>query len=332
MMSVVFLAGPLSGLVSQPKPSVGWALTCLALSQLAQPIVGVFSDACKSTLGRRRPYMIAGCAVAATSMMMLGWSKSLAAIFVSRESSAHTTVTLAFAVFAIYALDFSINVVQAVDRSLLVDVVPPHLQADANAWASRMFGVGAVSGYWVGGLDLVYWTRGWLGDEQLKVLTLITTSLLIVCHLVTILCVRERVLISSTNGTNGRSSGSTWRVATLGVWHDIWHMMRNLPRPIRQLFHVQFCNWIGWFPVLFFSSTWVSTHTVWPLSVMRLTVYITGGRDVCQGTFVRHHWREPAEDPARRHSRRQSRHAPALSRLSLRIDHRATHRGAFDTV
>jgi hypothetical protein len=38
--------------------------------------------------------------------------------------------------------DFSVNVVQAMDRSLLVDVIAPALQPAANAWASRMFGFG----------------------------------------------------------------------------------------------------------------------------------------------------------------------------------------------
>ena len=75
------------------------------------------------------------------------------------------------------------------DRALLVDVIPPEQQATANAWASRMFGVGcesnrdslliscsrtqtppsAVFGFWIGGVDLVRVTGGFLGDEQLKV-------------------------------------------------------------------------------------------------------------------------------------------------------------------
>lgn len=38
--------------------------------------------------------------------------------------------------------DFSVNVIQAMDRSLLVDVVPAAQQPAANAWASRMFGFG----------------------------------------------------------------------------------------------------------------------------------------------------------------------------------------------
>ena len=62
MMSVVFLAGPLSGLI-------------------VQPLVGVLSDGCKSRLGRRRPFMIGGCILTSLSVMTLGWSKEIAALF-----------------------------------------------------------------------------------------------------------------------------------------------------------------------------------------------------------------------------------------------------------
>lgn len=62
MMSIVFLAGPLSGLI-------------------VQPLVGVLSDRCKSTLGRRRPFIVAGCACSSVSVLMLGWSKEIAAVF-----------------------------------------------------------------------------------------------------------------------------------------------------------------------------------------------------------------------------------------------------------
>jgi hypothetical protein len=62
MMSVVFLAGPLSGLI-------------------VQPLVGVLSDGCKSRLGRRRPFIIGGCILTSLSVMTLGWSKEIAALF-----------------------------------------------------------------------------------------------------------------------------------------------------------------------------------------------------------------------------------------------------------
>jgi hypothetical protein len=149
--------------------------------------------------------------------------------------------------------DFSINVVQAVDRFLLVDVVPSHQQADANAWASRLGGIGGVIGYWIGGVDLVYWTAGWLGSDQLKVLTLFTVFFLWVTHIVTIVCVGERVLISQHDELEGQSGYAAVRAA-----EDIRTTLITLPRPIQQVFNIQFMSWIGWFPILFFGTAWIA--------------------------------------------------------------------------
>jgi solute carrier family 45, member 1/2/4 len=46
-------------------------------------------------------------------------------------------------------MDFAINAAMAVDRALLVDMVPPSKQALANAWAARMGGIGSVVGFFV---------------------------------------------------------------------------------------------------------------------------------------------------------------------------------------
>ena len=131
--------------------------------------------------------------------------------------------------------DFSINVVQAMDRSLLVDVCPPALQPAANAWASRAFGFGAVFGYWFGGIDLVGLTGGHLGGDQLKVLTFFTAFFLVTTHAVTAACVQERVLISREDSTALEEGESpTWKA--LG---EIWTTFRTLPRPIQQVLNVQ---------------------------------------------------------------------------------------------
>ena len=62
-LSLVWVAGPLSGLV-------------------VQPIIGQLSDRSTSKYGRRRPYMIGGTAAVATCYIILGWAKEIVAYFV----------------------------------------------------------------------------------------------------------------------------------------------------------------------------------------------------------------------------------------------------------
>ena len=239
-MSFVFMAGPLSGLI-------------------VQPLVGVLSDSSRSTFGRRRPFIFGGCVVSSLAVLLLGWAREVAALFTTTGTTAHSRLTITFAILSIYVMyalvstllrsryialcsytpcdhdsDFSINVVQAMDRSLLVDVVPPHLQAAANAWASRMFGIGAVAGYWIGGLDLPTLTGKFFGEEQLKVLTFFTAFFLCATHAVTVFCVTERVLISKEDDEVKQGVNS----AKLAVM-NIWTTLREMPRPIQQVLNVQ---------------------------------------------------------------------------------------------
>lgn len=78
----------------------------------------------------------------------------------------NNVLTIWLAVLSIYLIDFSINAgessifsslagtpivssVMAVDRALLVDVLPRAEQAKGNAWAAIMIGLGGVSGFFL---------------------------------------------------------------------------------------------------------------------------------------------------------------------------------------
>lgn len=63
-MAVVFVAGPLSGLVMQP-------------------VIGILTDSNTSKWGRRRPYMIIGTILCVFAMSLLGWTKEVAGFFTS---------------------------------------------------------------------------------------------------------------------------------------------------------------------------------------------------------------------------------------------------------
>ena len=103
--ALVFVAGPLSGLIMQP-------------------IIGAFADHSTSKYGRRRPYIISATFISALSILLLGYTRHVASVFTSLNTKAvsltftfdslltttkNDDLTIILAVFAVYFIDFSIN-------------------------------------------------------------------------------------------------------------------------------------------------------------------------------------------------------------------------------
>ncbi|KAF1803082.1 major facilitator superfamily domain-containing protein [Mucor lusitanicus] len=232
-MSLVWIAGPLSGLIMQP-------------------IVGVISDGCRSKWGRRRPFLVGGSIIVVLSLLAIGWTRELTHFFTnSEEGDTFKTVSIIIAIASIYILDFSVNCVQASCRALIVDSLPPSQQEDGTAWAGRMVGLGNVAGYFMGYADLVR-VFPFFGDTQLKVLCVFATIVLLGCDFITCYTVKEKVFkIDYTNGSRKKRS-------PFALFSDIFRNIWHLPKPIQRICNVQFFAWIGWFPFLFYSTTWVA--------------------------------------------------------------------------
>ncbi|KAJ7120253.1 major facilitator superfamily domain-containing protein [Mycena epipterygia] len=228
-MAIVFLAGPLSGF-------------------LIQPLIGVLADNSTSRWGRRRPYMLGGCALCIASMLLLGYTREFAALFTGRSNHTNDVATVWLAVLSIYLIDFSVNAVQAVDRALLVDTLPPAMQASGNAWAATMLGIGSVVGFFVGNLDLPSFLP-FLGSSELQVLSVIVSVLILLGHLTTTALVTEKVLVP----TPGQP-----RPSFQAEIRQIFSSMFTLPRVIRQICMIQFFAWLGWFPILFYTTMYIS--------------------------------------------------------------------------
>jgi solute carrier family 45 protein 1/2/4 len=62
--SLVWIAGPLSGLI-------------------IQPLIGVIADRSRSKWGRRRPFMVFGSFVVALCLIVLGWTAEIVGLFVT---------------------------------------------------------------------------------------------------------------------------------------------------------------------------------------------------------------------------------------------------------
>lgn len=112
--SLVWVAGPLSGLI-------------------VQPIVGVIADESRSKYGRRRPLMVLGTAIVTLCLIVLGFTREIVGLVEADDEKARRP-TVVLAVFAIYAVDFAINAVMSCSRSLIVDTLPIEKQQAGAAW------------------------------------------------------------------------------------------------------------------------------------------------------------------------------------------------------
>jgi solute carrier family 45 protein 1/2/4 len=95
VMAFVWIAGPLTG-------------------ALVQPYIGILSDNCRSSWGKRTPFMIAGATATIGSLLALAWVREIVYGFLglfgaSRESEGVKVTIIVVAVILIYILDFAIN-------------------------------------------------------------------------------------------------------------------------------------------------------------------------------------------------------------------------------
>lgn len=114
---------------------------------------------------------------------------------------------------------------------------------------SRMSSIGHVFGYAAGALDLVSTFGGFLGATQISALAVIAALIMIATNLTTCWAVTERVLLPSP-----KPLVSTGR---FDILRQIYRTLRNLPPRIQAICWAQFWSWIGWFPFLFYNTTWI---------------------------------------------------------------------------
>lgn len=139
--------------------------------------------------------------------------------------------------------------VQAACRAFIVDCAPTHQQETANAWASRATGVGNIIGYLLGYVHLPK-ILPFFGNTQFKVLCVLASICLGATIGISCLYVPER---------DPRLENTTTkpRLGVLAFFKQVFKAMRRLPPQIRTICQVQFFAWIGWFPFLFYITTYI---------------------------------------------------------------------------
>ncbi|KAI4177741.1 MAG: hypothetical protein LQ343_000205 [Gyalolechia ehrenbergii] len=243
LLAIVWIAGPLSGTI-------------------VQPYIGFRSDNCRNKFGKRKPFMVGGAAATLISFIALAWTREIVHGFLSflgadPESQFVQITSICFAIGWVCLLDVAINTVQAGIRAFIVDNAPTHQQEDANAWAGVIVGIGNVLGYLSGYVDLPK-IMPFFGNTQFKVLSVITCIALGGTVLISCLCIRER-------DPRHDPPPPTEQTGVLAFFKQIFRSARRLSPQIRKVCEVQFFNWMGWFPFLFYITTYIGQLHVNPI-------------------------------------------------------------------
>ncbi|KAK8048389.1 general alpha-glucoside permease [Apiospora phragmitis] len=248
LMALVWIAGPLTG-------------------TLVQPYIGMLSDNCRIRWGKRKPFMVGGAVATAVSLMFLSWTGEIVGGFLGLfgadpESDGVKVCIIVVAVAWVYILDVAINTVQAAIRAFIVDCAPTHQQEltpkseAANSMASRIVGFGNILGYCAGYVDLPRYV-GWLGDTQFKVLCAIASIALCSTIFVSVVLVHER-------DPNLDGPAPKGQAGIMAFFHTIFTSIKRLPPQVRKVCTVQFCAWVGFFPMLFYTSSYIGEIYIEP--------------------------------------------------------------------
>ncbi|THV08418.1 MFS general substrate transporter [Dendrothele bispora CBS 962.96] len=239
LTSLVWLAGPISGLI-------------------AQPVIGAISDSSTSKY-RRRYWIVLATVVLVLSTFILAYCEALAAFFVDlvgvgagdwdeKRNRQVTNTAIGFAILAFYLLDFALNALQASLRNLLLDITPASQLNAGNAWHGRMTHAGNIVGFGFGFLRLSEIPLlNLLGGTQFRKFCVLCMVILVVTVWITCALHEEKERLTTGN------ENSKFRE----VLANIRTAIVNLPKPIRRVCYVQFFAFMGWFPFLFYSTTYM---------------------------------------------------------------------------
>jgi solute carrier family 45 protein 1/2/4 len=126
----------------------------------------------------------------------------------------------------------------------------------ANAMASRIVGVGNIIGYVFGYINLPRY-MWFFGNTQFKVLCVIASIALSTTVAISCTFIKERD--PRLDGPPSKEKGGVF-----SFFKSVFSSIKNLPPQTRKVCEVQFFAWIGWFPFLFYLSTWIGELYVQP--------------------------------------------------------------------
>jgi len=242
-VSLTWICGPIAGFV-------------------VQPIVGYYSDRCTAKLGRRRPFILAGCIIICLSVLMIGFSADIGRHLGDTKENCSTFTGSRWSAAAVYIvgfwfLDFANNTVQGPARAMMADLsAGQHGPNVGQAIFSLWMALGSVLGYLSGANAKWHEWLPWLKTAaccdacaNLKGAFLTAVILIIISMSVTLALAGEEQL--GKDNVDASSGGAC------SAFVDLFKSLRNLPPAMFKVLAVTAVTWLSWFPFFQYNTDWM---------------------------------------------------------------------------
>jgi maltose/moltooligosaccharide transporter len=227
-LSWFWLAAPLTGMI-------------------IQPLIGYYSDHTWTSLGRRRPYFLAGAVVAALALMLMPNADVL--IYVLPPLYAGAGILM--------IMDASFNVAMEPFRALIADLLPGDQRTEGFAVQTFLIGIGAVLGSW---LPYVFAEVFHVENTASPGVVPQSVTLSFYVGAVTFLAAILWTVVTTKEfppEEYAKDKGDD--IKRKGV-SQIISDFAAMPRTMKQLGLVQFFSWFALFSMWVFSTPAIATH------------------------------------------------------------------------
>jgi len=210
-ISFIWLAGPLSGF-------------------LVQPLIGYYSDRCKSKYGKRRPFILTGGAGSFLCFIVFNYIEQIGKIFGSNNKLMSKIIV----VINMYVCNACVNILYGPSRAILNDLVPDSQQIKANSIASLMLGAIGVITNFVGGIKTVLPSSVNIDNKKVT----FTFGMIVIAFgtITTLICGQEEQMTEEPRGKNPII--------------EVFRAFKDIPSPLFKISIVYFIAWIAYFPFL----------------------------------------------------------------------------------
>jgi maltose/moltooligosaccharide transporter len=230
-LSWFWLAAPLTGMI-------------------VQPIIGYYSDRTWTSLGRRRPYFLAGSILASIALMLMPNAGALAGIL----------PPLYIGAGILMIMDASFNVSMEPFRALVADLLPSDQRTLGFAVQTFLIGLGAVIGSWLPYIFAEFFGVNKLAAEgvvpyNVTLSFYVGAAIFLIAILWTVITTKEFPPEPPDDYKKNPRSTPEKKGIT-----QIVSDFANMPKTMKQLGLVQFFSWFALFSMWVFTTTAVTTH------------------------------------------------------------------------